>query len=142
VEHYTLNGVPIGEFGLLAAMAGTLFGVPTAFLAGDDKAVAEAHALVPELVGVTTKVGLGLEAARSLAPSRARALIQSGAAEACRRVQAGRIPPVRLPPPYHLEVRVLLGQEASLKSYLQRGASQSDERTAVLETNDPRAVLR
>ena len=83
-----------------------------------------------------------MEAARSLAPSRARALIQSGAAEACRRVQAGRIPPVRLPPPYHLEVRVLLGQEASLKSYLQRGSSQSDERTAVLETNDPRAVLR
>ena len=142
VEYHMLNGVPFGEFGLGAPMAGTLFGVPAAFLAGDDKAVAEALALVPELVGVVTKVGLGLEAARSLSPNQARALIRSGAAEACRRVQAGRIPPVRIPPPYRLEVRVLPGQEARLQGYLQRGFSQRDERTAVLETDDPRAVLR
>lgn len=142
VEYHLLNGVPYGEFGLGAAMAGTLFGVPTAFLSGDDKAVAEALALVPELVAVATKVGLGLEAARSLSPDRARTLIRSGAAEACRRVRAGRISPVCIAPPYRLEVRVLPGQETSLKGYLRRGARQLDERTAVLETDDPRAVLR
>src|SRR6266542_5794514 len=54
VEYYKVNGQPIGEFGMLAYMAGTLFGVPAAFLAGDDKAVAEAQALVPNLVGVAT----------------------------------------------------------------------------------------
>jgi hypothetical protein len=47
-----------------------------------------------------------------------------------------------VPPPYRFEVRVLPGQEASLKGYVQRGASQLDERTVVLETDDPRAVLR
>lgn len=142
VEYYQLNGTPIGEFGLRATMAGTLFDVPTAFLSGDDKAVAEAHALVPGLVGVTTKIGLGREAAQSLAPARARGLIRAGAAAACRLVQEGRLAPVRVSPPYRFEARALPGQEASLKGYLQRGARQIDERTIVLETDDPRAVLR
>lgn len=142
VESYTLNGEAIGEFGLRAAMAGTVFGVPTAFLSGDDKAVTEAQTLVPELIGVVTKVGLGLEAARSLAPARSRALIRAGAAEACRRVRAGGIAPVRIAPPYRFEARVLPGQEASLEGYLRRGARRVDERTAVLETDDPRLVLR
>jgi D-aminopeptidase len=123
-------------------MAGTLCNVPTAFLSGDDKAVAEAKALVPDLVGVITKWGLGLEAARSLSPSRARALIQAGAAQACKRVREGRLTPVRISPPYRFEVRVLPGQEASLGGYLKRGAVQLDERTAALETDDPRQVLR
>ncbi len=142
VEYYRLNGVPIGEFGMRAYLAGTLFNVPTAFCSGDDKAVAEAQALVPNLVGVVTKVGLGLEAARSLAPSRARALIRAGAADACRQVQVGAIPPTRSEPPYRFEVRVLPGQEASLTGYLKRGAVQRDERTAIVESNDPLAVFR
>ncbi|MGI8913896.1 MAG: M55 family metallopeptidase, partial [Chloroflexota bacterium] len=142
IEYYQLNGVPIGEFGLRATMAGTLCAVPTAFLSGDDKAVAEAQALVPELVGVTTKIGLGREAAQSLAPARAWELIRAGATAACRLVQAGQIAPVRVPPPYRFEVRVLPGQEASLNGYLQRGANRLDERTVVLGTDDPRAVLR
>ena len=141
IEHYRLNGEPIGEFGMLATMAGTLFGVPTALLTGDDQAVAEAQALVPEIVGVATKVGLGLEAARSLAPARARHLVREGAAEACRRVQAGRIAPVRLAPPYRLEVRVLAGQERSLAGYLRRGFRRVDERTVRLETGDARRVF-
>src|SRR5688500_9765578 len=66
IEHYKLNGEPVGEFGMRTYMAGTLFGVPVAFLSGDDKAVMEAQALVPELVGVATKVGTGLESAVSL----------------------------------------------------------------------------
>ena len=142
VEQYTLNGAPIGEFGMRAAMAGTLFDVPTAFCSGDDKAVAEAQSLVPDLVGVVTKVGLGREAARSLAPARARVHIHAGSGEAWRRVQARRIAPYRVAPPYHFEVRVLPGQEASLAGYLKRGASQVDERTARLVTDDARAVLR
>ncbi len=72
IEYYKLNGQFIGEFHQRAYLAGTVYHVPAAFLSGDDKAVAEAQALVPELVGVITKWGLGWEAARSLAPRRAR----------------------------------------------------------------------
>jgi D-amino peptidase len=143
VEYYRLNGAPIGEFGMRAYLAGTVFGVPTAFLSGDDKAVAEARALVPELVGVATKEGTGLESALSLGPGRARQLIRAGAAKACRRVAQGRIEPVRPDPPYTWEVRVLEGQEAALQGYLERpGAERVDERTAVIRSDDPLQVLR
>ncbi|HVG96611.1 MAG TPA: M55 family metallopeptidase [Chloroflexota bacterium] len=143
VESYRLNGAPIGEFGMRAYLVGTVFGVPTAFLSGDDKAVAEARALVPELIGVATKVGTGLESALSLGPGRARELIRAGAARACRRVAQGKIRPVTLPGPYTWEVRVLEGQEAALESYLQRpGAERIDARTAVIRADDPMLVLR
>jgi D-amino peptidase len=143
VEYYKLNGRPIGEFGMRAYMAGTLFGVPTVFLSGDDKAVAEARALVPALVGVATKEGLGLESALSLAPGRARRLIREGAARAAELARDRRIPPVKLAPPYEWEVRVKEGQEQALSGYLKRdGARQLDERTVVITTSDPRAVLR
>ena len=142
VECYKVNGQPIGEFGMLAYMAGTLFGVPAAFLAGDDKAVAEAQVLVPNLVGVATKVGLGIESALSLGPGKARRLIREGARRACKRVRKSKIAPVRLQPPYEWEIRVLPGQEASLAGYLRRpGATQLDDRTALIRTDDPRRVL-
>jgi D-amino peptidase len=143
VEHYTLNGAPVGEFGMRAYMAGTLFGVPVAFLSGDDKAVMEAQALVPELVGVATKVGTGLEGAVSLGPGKARKLIRKGAREAVKKVRKGVIEPVRLEAPYEWEVRVLEGAESALEGYLRRaGAERVDGRTAVIRTSDARAVLR
>lgn len=143
VEHYKLNGEPVGEFGMRAYMAGVLFGVPVGFLSGDDRAVAEAVALVPEIVGVATKIGTGWEAALSLAPSRARKLIRAGATRACRRIRRGKLVPVTLDPPYAWEIRVLEGQEQAVEGYLRRpGAERLDDRTVVIRTNDPREVLR
>jgi D-amino peptidase len=143
VEHYKLNGQPVGEFGMRAYLAGTLFDVPVAFLSGDDKAVAEAQALVPDLVGVATKVGTGLESAISLAPSRARKLIRKGARKACRRVLRGRTTVVKLEAPIEWEARVLEGQEPALQGYLRReGAEQIDDRTVRIRAMDPATVLR
>ena len=54
-----------------------------------------------------------------------------------------KIAPVLLEPPYEWEIRVLPGQEPSLAGYLRRpGATQLDDRTALIRTTDPRAVLR
>lgn len=143
VEYYKLNGQRVGEFGMRAYMAGTLFNVPVAFLAGDDKAVAEARALVPDLVGVATKQGTGLESALSLGPGRAQSLIRTGAQQACGRVRAGTIAPLKLDPPYTWEVRVREDATLALDAYLKRpGAELIDERTAIIHTADPRAVLR
>jgi D-amino peptidase len=58
VQYYKLNGSLIGEIGCVAAMAGVM-GIPTVFLSGDDKACAEARALIPDIVTVQTKQGLG-----------------------------------------------------------------------------------
>jgi D-amino peptidase len=131
VEYYKLNGAPIGEFGCRTALAGA-FGVPTVFLAGDDKACAEAEAFVPGIVTVATKRGMGVELAIHLSPKRARRLIQRGAKEACRRIPT--IPPKRIDPPYEFEVRLLEGN--SIEGHLKRGAQQLDERTCVYHTDD------
>lgn len=64
-EYYKLNGVEIGEFGLRAYLSGEL-GVPTIFISGDDKACAEAKALIPEIVTCAVKTSVGLERAESL----------------------------------------------------------------------------
>lgn len=143
VEYYKLNGEPIGEFGMRAYLAGTVFDVPVAFLSGDDKAVAEAERLAPGLVGVAVKEGTGLESAISLGPGEARLRIFKGARRASKRVLEKEVAPVKLAPPYEWEVRVKEGQEQALESYLRRpGAERLDDRTAVIRSDDPRAVMR
>ncbi len=124
IEYFRLNGTPMGELGCRAAMAGEL-GVPTVFVSGDDKAIAEAKDLIPEVVGVAVKEGLGVELALHLSAAEARTLIRQGAAEATRR--AGSIPPLRVAPPYQLEVRYLVGQSAPLR--LTANARLLDDRT-------------
>ncbi|MCC6444393.1 MAG: M55 family metallopeptidase [Armatimonadetes bacterium] len=131
IEYYKLNGLYMGEFGCRAAMAGT-FGVPTVFLAGDDKAVAEAQALVPGLVGVATKEGMGIELALHLSPKRSQELIRAGTALACGKI--GSIAPYRLAPPYELEIRVRPG--CDIEGYLKEGCTRLDERTAVQRSED------
>lgn len=131
IEYYKINGVPHGEFGCRAIMAGTM-GVPTVFLAGDDKAVAEAQALVPGLYGAITKWGMGRELALSLSPVASREVIRETAARACAAI--GSIPPVAVEPPYAQEIRVLEG--VSIDGYLAYpNAEKLDNRTVVLRGN-------
>ena len=126
IEYYKLNGVLMGEFGCRAALAGEL-GVPTVFISGDDKAVDEARELIPGIFGAAVKQGLGLELALHLSPPRARELIRETAAEACRNVKS--VPPLRLQPPYQLEVRRMVGVEAPRT--LPPGARELDSRTVL-----------
>ncbi len=103
VEYYKLNGTFIGEFGGGAIRAG-VDGVPTIFLAGDDKACHEAEMVIPEIETVAVKYGQGEEAAnhRDLAP--ALAAIRDGAARAVERLDEIR-PVSGFEPPFTLEIR-------------------------------------
>src|SRR5690606_6282040 len=65
VVYKRFNGVFVGEFGVEAIRAGH-HGVPVIFFSGDDKGVAEAKGLVPNIVTVTTKWGEGWQRARHL----------------------------------------------------------------------------
>lgn len=60
-----VNGVPMGEIGLCAAVAGH-FGVPLAMVSGDDKACAEAAALSPGIESAVVKEGIGRHCAKVL----------------------------------------------------------------------------
>jgi D-amino peptidase len=97
-----LNGVEVGEIGLNAALAGSL-GIPVTLVTGDDKAAAEAVALLGD--GVQTAVvkrAVGRYAADCLSLRDARDLIRATAQAAV--AGARDVAPLHFDPPYHLVV--------------------------------------
>ena len=76
------NGVEVGETGINAALCGT-WGCPVALVTGDTAVCRETTELLGDgVVTVAVKESYGLQAARMIAPSRARALIEDGAKRA------------------------------------------------------------
>jgi D-amino peptidase len=78
-----VGGLEVGEFGVAALLAGD-FGVPALYLSGDDKAVAEAQALMPGITTTVVKTGVRREAARFCPPEEARARMRADAEAALR----------------------------------------------------------
>lgn len=136
VEHFKINGIRVGELGARAMMAGSL-GVATCFVAGDDKAVAEARALIPNIRGAVVKWGLGIELARHLSPTAAQEVIRREAAQAVRDIP--HIRPLVVRPPFEQEIRVKSG--VPIEDYLRRGAERRDDRTVILRSNDMRELF-
>jgi len=131
IEYYKLNGRFIGEFGAQAFQVGSV-GIPVIFISGDDKAIAEAKALVPRIHGAVVKQGLDTELALHLSPKAARKLIRKTAAEAVRDIKS--IHPITLDPPFELEIRVYQG--VSIEGYLKEGAAKIDDRTVLFRADD------
>jgi D-amino peptidase len=78
-----VGDLEVGEFGVAALLAGEV-GVPALYLSGDDKAAAEARALVPGITTTIVKTGVRREAARFLAPDDVRARITADVESALR----------------------------------------------------------
>jgi D-amino peptidase len=73
-----INDVSVGESGILAAICG-VWNAPVVFVAGDRVTCDEVRELVGHAVATApVKVGLGRFSARSLAPAKARRLIEEG----------------------------------------------------------------
>jgi D-amino peptidase len=130
---FKINGLELGEFGCRAALAGSL-GVPTVFVSGDDKMMAEARALIPNIYGAQVKVGLGPQLALHLAPEDARDLVRDTAADAASAALAaahpGEIAPFVIPgPPYEQEIRIVGRTDAN--HLLRQGFCQVDAQTFV-----------
>jgi D-amino peptidase len=82
------NGVLVGETAINAALCGT-WNCPVLLVTGDEAVCREATALLGD--GVTTvavKWGLGRASARNVAPLRARELIEEGARNALKKLDA------------------------------------------------------
>ncbi|MFA5863926.1 MAG: M55 family metallopeptidase [Phycisphaerae bacterium] len=77
-----INGITLGEVGLIAAGAGDV-GVPCVLVSGDDKACMEMVSLIPNVIQAPVKKGLGWQSARCLPLLAARDLIRERAKEAC-----------------------------------------------------------
>jgi D-amino peptidase len=82
------NGVLVGETGINAALCGT-WNCPVLLVTGDEATCREARSLLGDgLTTVAVKSGIGRNSARSLAPQRARQLIEDGARRALERLDA------------------------------------------------------
>ena len=82
-----MAGTEIGEFAINAMLAGH-FGVPCAFISGDDKAVDEARALVPEIGAAAVKTSVSRTCTNALPPAVTGPLIREGVEDAL----AARLP--------------------------------------------------
>jgi D-amino peptidase len=137
VHEARLNGRPVGELALNAALAGT-FGVPVAMVSGDQALAAEAKELLGDAVEtVVVKHAVGRFAARSVAPSVACRLIRDGA----RAALARRHEPFRLPAPIRLEVEFAETHMADMAELLP-GSQRPGGRTVTFIHDDYREVFR
>lgn len=137
VHEAKLNGRPVGELALNAALAGT-YGVPVALVSGDQALAAEAHDLLGGSVEtVIVKHAVGRFAARSVHPTEACRRIREGTMAALRRPHV----PLKLSSPIRLEVEFALTQMADMAE-LVPGAIRSDGRTLEYTHDDYREVFR
>jgi D-amino peptidase len=98
-----LNGRPVGESGMNAAMLGA-WGIAVGLVTGDDALADEIEAWLPWAERVIVKQGYGTSAAASVHPTAARGLVRSAAERAVRRAAAGDLQPLIVAAPVTVEV--------------------------------------
>ncbi len=96
-----INGMPVGEWGINAMIAGH-FGVPVAMVTGDDLLASEVKKGLGDVETVVVKHALSKLSAQSLPHGEVRRLIREGAARALGRLDEFR--PFRPETPLRLEV--------------------------------------
>jgi D-amino peptidase len=137
VHEARLNGRPVGELAINAALAGT-FDVPVALVSGDQALAAEARDLLgPAVETVIVKHAVGRFAARSVSPTVACRLIREGATAALARSHE----PLRVAGPIRLEVDFALTQMADMAE-LVPGSVRTGGRTLEFVHPDYREVFR
>jgi D-amino peptidase len=132
-----INGQPVGELALNAALAGA-YRVPVALVSGDQATATEARDLLgPTVETVIVKHAVGRFAARSLAPSVAREQIRTAAKESLQREH----PLFTFPAPIRLEVDFIVSQMADMAE-LVPGATRLEGRTVSYTSDDYLEVFR
>ncbi|MBN2449339.1 MAG: M55 family metallopeptidase [Lentisphaeria bacterium] len=124
IQNMWLNGRPVGEVGIDAAIAGD-YGVPTVLVTGDNYVCREAREWIPGVMTCEVKQGLGCQAARLLPRETARRMIEDTTAEAVRR-HAG-IEPLRVARPVTIR-----------REMIERGAVPSRAESAAFHIVDGR----
>jgi D-amino peptidase len=107
-----LNGRPLGEIGLNAAVCGH-FDVPVIMISGDQSACAEATELLGPVETAVVKRAAGRMAAECLPPEVTHAAIYSAAVQAVSCLRAGEAPqPLRLETPIAVAVEFVASEMA------------------------------
>ncbi len=127
------NGMLVGETGINAALCGN-WGCPVLLVTGDRATCREATALLGDgLTTVEVKTGIGRYSARSLAPLKARTLIEEGAKRALKDPKA--VAPYD--PGKPCEIEIAFTSTDRVGEYRnRRGVEQTDALTLVSKAAD------
>ncbi|RLE80918.1 MAG: aminopeptidase [Thermoprotei archaeon] len=135
-----LNGVKVGEIGLMAAIAG-YYDVPVGLVTGCEKACEEARKLLGDVEFVVTKRGYGRNYAITLSPKKARKLIREASKRAVTRAKKGEFKPFRVESPVELKIvynKTVFADSFEGKPMIER----LDSRTILCRGDDLLKVLR
>ena len=126
IQNMLLNGKPVGEIDVIAAMAGH-FGTPIIMLSGDRAAANELREIVPGAEMAIVKEGIGRYACISLSAQSARDLIRDAARRSVAKI--GSIKPYTVPGPVVLQVVYTTRNSLPVGADLRAGAEVLDDRT-------------
>ncbi len=133
-----LNGTVTGEAGINALVAAH-YGVPVVLVTGDRVACEEAAELIPGIHSAVVKEPVSRNAAHSLHPRRARALIREAARKAVAAAPGTDPPP--LARPASLEVSVRTTDIAEAASWV-RGVDRTGPRELAIRGDDLLGIYR
>jgi D-amino peptidase len=135
-----LNGRPVGESGMNAAMLGA-WGIPVGLVTGDDALADEIEAWLPWAERAVVKHGHGTSAAASVHPTVARDLVRAAAERAVRRATTGELEPLVVAPPITVEVDYHRPIEADYAAIVP-GTERVGDRGVRYETSDMESAYR
>jgi len=126
IQNMLLNGKPVGEIDVIAAMAGH-FGTPVIMLSGDRAAAAELHEIVPDAELAVVKEGLGRYNCISLSAVAARDTIRDAARRSVAKI--GSIKPYTVSAPVTLQIEYTTRNSLPVDAESRAGAEVLDDRT-------------
>jgi D-amino peptidase len=126
IQNMLLNGKPVGEIDVIAAMAGH-FGTPVIMLSGDQAAANELHEIVPNADLAVVKEGIGRYTCISLSASAARDAIREAARRSVSKI--GSIKPYTVSGPVTLEIEYTTRNSLPIDAEMRAGAQVLDDRT-------------
>src|SRR5689334_1629300 len=126
IQNMLLNGKPVGEIDVIAAMAGH-FGTPVIMLSGDQAAASEIHEIVPDAEVAVVKEGIGRYTCISLSAQAARDSIREAARKSVAKI--GTIKPYTVRGPVTLQVEYTTRNSLPVDAELRTGAEVLDDRT-------------
>ena len=126
IQNMLLNGKPVGEIEVIAAMAGH-FGTPVIMLSGDRAAADELHAIVPEAEVAVVKEGIGRYTCLSLSAAAARTAVQDAARRSVAKLAS--IKPYSVASPVTLQVEYTTRNSLPVGAESRTGAEVVDDRT-------------
>jgi D-amino peptidase len=133
IQNMLLNGKPVGEIDVIAAMAGH-FGTPVIMLSGDQAAASEIREIVPDVEVAIVKEGLGRYNCISLSATAARDAVREAARKSVAKI--GTIKPYTVKGPVTLQVEYTTRNSLPLDADLRTGAEVLDDRTIRFKGKD------